>query len=261
MARHAFFSFHYQNDVWRSNVVRNCNALDVGVDTTFFDGVEREEVKSNSREEIKSWIDEQLQQTSVTAIIIGEKTADRDFIQYEVKRSIERGNGVVGVRVHDIPDENGETSPKGPNPLDEFVIERDGEWVQVSDIFETYQFSQDNGQERLGEWLEEGAKIANRLADEEQGSIHHIDSVTELPDTDKVRSGYGNSINQGSGDFFKIAGMGVALAVGKVIYKMWQGKSLEQSMNELRDEVLQAINEALPEETPEGDDPDPWNIN
>lgn len=261
MARHAFFSFHYQNDVWRSNVVRNCNALDVGVETTFFDAVEREEVKSDSREEIKNWIDEQLRQTSVTALIIGEKTADRDFIRYEIKRSIERGNGVVGVRVHDIPDENGETSLKGPNPLDEFVIKRDGEWVQVSDIFETYRFSRDNGQEKLGKWLEEGADIATSLSDSEQRSIHHISSVSDLPDADKVRSGYRSNIDQSPKPVAAALTAGLTVAGSKILYKVYQGKSFEESMNELVDETQQVIDEVLVNESTEDDDFDPWGIN
>ncbi|WP_132282769.1 TIR domain-containing protein [Natranaerovirga hydrolytica] len=38
---------------------------------------------------MKEWIDEQLKGTFVTVILIGNETADRKYVQYEIKKSAE----------------------------------------------------------------------------------------------------------------------------------------------------------------------------
>ena len=44
---------------------------------------------------IKAWIDQQLHGTSVTAVLIGSHTCSSKYVQYEIDKSIERGNGLL----------------------------------------------------------------------------------------------------------------------------------------------------------------------
>jgi hypothetical protein len=57
-----------------------------------------EKAKAKSDDAIKRLINDGLQNTSVTVVFIGAKTARRKFINYEIDKSIERGNGLVGIR-------------------------------------------------------------------------------------------------------------------------------------------------------------------
>ncbi|MBQ5557445.1 MAG: TIR domain-containing protein [Aeriscardovia sp.] len=41
------------------------------------------------------WVDNQLDGTSVTVVLIGSETLNRPFVQYEICESIQRGNAVV----------------------------------------------------------------------------------------------------------------------------------------------------------------------
>ena len=54
-------------------------------------------------------IREQLKGTSVTVVLIGDKTCDSDAVAYEVEQSLKKdtANGILGIRLHDgvrVPD-------------------------------------------------------------------------------------------------------------------------------------------------------------
>jgi len=43
-----------------------------------------EQVKRRGKEEVHRWIDEHLNGTSVTIVLIGVETASRDYVKYEI---------------------------------------------------------------------------------------------------------------------------------------------------------------------------------
>ena len=104
MARKVFFSFHYEEDINRSMVVRNNGTTKDFVG--FIDKAEFESVKKQGNQAIYNWIDNQLKGTSVTVVLIGEETLNRPFVQYEIQKSIEKGNAIIGVFIHNIKDMN-----------------------------------------------------------------------------------------------------------------------------------------------------------
>ena len=87
MAKRTFFSFHYKQDVWRAGVVRNSWVTKEREAAGFFDSAEWEKVKKKADPDIEKWIDGQLTGTSVTAVLIGEKTYGRKWINYEITAS------------------------------------------------------------------------------------------------------------------------------------------------------------------------------
>lgn len=113
--RSVYFSFHYA-DVWKANVVRNSGVV-IGVRSAgFADGSLWEEAKLKSKKALERIIEDGLSGSSVTAVLIGRETADRDWVKYEVKRSIARGNALLGVYIDRIPDRNGKTARRGAVP-------------------------------------------------------------------------------------------------------------------------------------------------
>lgn len=180
MVRRVFFSFHYGRDVWRVNQIRNSWVTSTEREAAgFFDAAEQEEIKRTTDEKIQKWINEQLHGTSVTVILIGNETADRDWVHYEIKKSIERGNGIVGVKIHSLKDKEGSTDLSGTNPLKKFVVE-DGDKVRtLSNIFSTYDWKRDNGRENIGEWVEEAAENADSLSREQQNTVRRRESISE----------------------------------------------------------------------------------
>lgn len=114
--RHVFFSFHYQRDIWRANIIRNSGVVIGESAAGFRDASLWEEAKKKGDAEIKKLIDGGLVGTSVTVVLIGAETANRKYVNYEIDKSIERGNGLLGLQVHNIKDQNGNTSYSGSTP-------------------------------------------------------------------------------------------------------------------------------------------------
>lgn len=117
--RRVFFSFHYERDVWRATNVRKAGAVDARAAAGWNDGSIWEEAKRKGRSAIERMIDEGLKGTSVTAVLIGAETASRPWVTYEIEQSIKRGNGLLGIRIHDVKDQYGKRGSRGsiPQPL------------------------------------------------------------------------------------------------------------------------------------------------
>ena len=147
MARCVFFSFHYA-DIWRVNVVRNSHVVDGIAVAGFQDASLWEEAKKKGDAAVKKMIDQALVGTSVTCVLIGEKTSQRDYVDYEIEKSIERGNGLFGVRIHNIKDQNQKTGLWGAAPqalinasapVHDWDKDKFGTWVE-----EAYKKAQEN---------------------------------------------------------------------------------------------------------------------
>jgi hypothetical protein len=119
MARNVFFSFHYDNDCWRTQQIRNIGFLDgskpVSANTW-------EEVKKGGDAAIERWIASQLDGRSCTVVLVGAETANRPWVIHEIVKSWNLGKGVVGIRVHSLKDSSGRQSLAGPNPFDSVTV-------------------------------------------------------------------------------------------------------------------------------------------
>jgi len=141
MARRVFFSFHYQNDIWRTNVVRKSNIVEGSFAAGFQDASLWEKARTEGDAAIKKLIDAAIQGTTVTVVLIGEKTANRKYVRYEIEQSIAKKNGLLGIHIHNILDSNSKPATKGavPAALKEagalvFDWDRDkfGGWVEAA---------------------------------------------------------------------------------------------------------------------------------
>src|SRR2546428_6298895 len=116
MPRKVFFSFHYERDIWRTNVVRNSGVVEGSAAAGFYDASLWEEAKKKGDADVKKLIDKGLSGTSVTVVLIGAETSQRKYVDYEIEQSIARGNGLLGIYISGIKDSNGNTDFQGPAP-------------------------------------------------------------------------------------------------------------------------------------------------
>jgi len=160
MARRVFFSFHYENDINRAMTVRN-SWVTHGVEKAgFVDKAEFENIQRQGQKAIENWIDNQLNGTSVTVVLIGSDTLNRDFVQYEIRKSIEKGNGIIGVKIHNIKDMQTQLTSQLCN-LHTIV----GVWseskknIYFDEIADgIYDYASQDGYNKLGDWVEAAAK-------------------------------------------------------------------------------------------------------
>ena len=163
MARKTFFSFHYKNDVVRANHVRKSNVTKDDINAMgFVDSAEFEEVERQGDAAIKKWIDAQLSGTSVTVVLIGSQTSTRDYVKYELQKSYAKGNGMLGIYIHQCKDFSGKPDVKGSNQFGEIGKDADGKPVYFSVSYPCYDWIADDGYNNLGKWIEAAAKKAGR---------------------------------------------------------------------------------------------------
>jgi len=157
--RKVFFSFHYERDIWRVAQVRNCNVVTKSYQKNeFLDKAQWETIKRGGDAAIKRWINAQLNGTSVTIVLIGAETYRRPYVNYEIKQSFIRGNGLLGIYIHNVKNQFGLTDRQGLNPFDNFRLGR----KNLSAYVETYDWVYDFGRNNIQTWIERAAIRAGR---------------------------------------------------------------------------------------------------
>lgn len=156
--RQVFYSFHYDNDVFRVQQIRNIGALE---DNKPVSANEWESVKRGGEVSIKKWIDDNLRYKSCVVVLVGEETSNRKWVRYEIEKAWELGKGLVGVYIHNLKDPRTGKSSKGKNPFDQFELHDGTKLSSVVKCYnpnpnDTYNDIKDN----LEDWIEEA--IASR---------------------------------------------------------------------------------------------------
>lgn len=166
MARKVFYSFHFQEDCWRTGQVRNIGTIEGNKPIRDNDW---EEVKRKGDNVIKNWIDNQLYGTSCVVVLIGNQTANRKWVKYEIQRAWEMGKGVLGIYIHKLLDQDGKDSVIGLNPFRELWVETKGGRKNLEDFVHVYYPLGNNSkevyreiEENLAKWVE-GAIIMRAL--------------------------------------------------------------------------------------------------
>lgn len=118
--RQIFYSFHFYNDVMRVQQIRNIGALE---DNKPVSASEWEEVKRKGEASIKKWIDDNMRYRSCVVVLVGEETANRPWVQYELKKAWEDDKGLLGIYIHNLKCPRNGKSNKGQNPFDQFTFD------------------------------------------------------------------------------------------------------------------------------------------
>ena len=175
--RQVFYSFHFANDVWRVQQVRNMGMLE---GNTPVSPNEWEEVKRKGSYAIRNWIDESMRYRSCLVVLYGQETYSREWVQYEIEHAWNSGKGVAAISIDRLADRFGKQSFKGKNPLSNFVLNtssgkiRKWTWsqygernlVDIAPTFDTFYLRSDDAyndiKEHLEGVIEEAIRIRNR---------------------------------------------------------------------------------------------------
>jgi hypothetical protein len=117
MARSSFVSFHYQRDHWRVQQILQMGALDEQVELP---AQAWEEVKRKGDRAVEAWIDGEMNYKQSVIVLIGNETASRKFVRYEIKRAWEIKKPMLGIRIHGLKDANQTTDEPGRDPFELF---------------------------------------------------------------------------------------------------------------------------------------------
>ena len=147
MARRVFYSFHYKPDATRASQVRQIGALEGNRPASDNDW---EEITGGGDTAIKDWIASQMKGRSCTVVLVGEKTANRKWINHEIAESWNAGMGVVGIRIHGLKNMAEEIASKGNDPFD-YITFGDPK-RKLSDVVKCYNPAGSNSKERYA-WI------------------------------------------------------------------------------------------------------------
>ncbi len=143
-----FFSFHYDDVIsFRANVVRNHGLTKETGQAGFFDASIWEDAELHGDAAVKRLIDSNLENTTVTCVLIGSNTWSRKWVRYEIMKSYDRGNALFGVHINGITDKNHQTFSQGSDPFkylgfyidkygkrDDYQEIKNGNWVTYLDL-------------------------------------------------------------------------------------------------------------------------------
>jgi len=147
MARKVFFSFDYKN-VYKANQIKNLPGIEPSAAAGFENSALWDDQKVRGDLEVEAMIQTALEGTTVSVILISQGSTARKYINYEIYQSLARGNGLVAVQIHALPDETGKLDVPGDIPS------------QIADNgFKAYKYTT---QEDLSAWIEEAARIAGK---------------------------------------------------------------------------------------------------
>lgn len=162
--RQIFYSFHFDNDVFRVQTIRNIGALE---DNKPVAPNEWEEVKRRGDNAIEKWIDDNMKYRSCVVVLVGEKTYERPWVRYEIKKAWNDGKGLLGIYVHNFkcaktikgnPSLSGKCS-QGTNPFSKFAL--DGK--NMSELIPCYNPDPNDPyktvKENLESWVEKAIQL------------------------------------------------------------------------------------------------------
>lgn len=140
--RHVYFAFHYKSDIFRVNQVRKSGLLFGAHSVGFADRSLWEKAKTTGPKSLERLILDGLSGTTATVVLIGEGTADRRWVRFEIKESVKRNNALIGVRIHHLVDHLGRASRRGRAP-------------ELLNQIEVPIYDWDASAHDLGEWVEQ----------------------------------------------------------------------------------------------------------
>jgi hypothetical protein len=160
MARKVYFSFHYERDVVRVSRVRNSNVVSSNYQpSAFLDHADWESIQKGGDVEIKKWIDNQLNGSTVTCVLIGRFTDTRKWVHYEIQQSILRKNALLSVFIHNMQDFNGNTDGPGFNPMRNYKIGNS----DLELIAPAYDWDLNDGYKNFGLWIDEAVTSFKKI--------------------------------------------------------------------------------------------------
>lgn len=113
--RQIFYSFHFDNDVMRVQLVRNMGAIEGNTPVSAQDW---ESVKKGGDKAIKKWIDDNMNYRSCVVVLIGEETSKRPWVKHEIQKAWADKRGVLGVYIHKLKCPNNGIGTQGANPFE-----------------------------------------------------------------------------------------------------------------------------------------------
>lgn len=136
-----FISYHYDSD---NKIAREITDI-INSDKINIFTVVRENEKKKDAEIIKNWVDEEIKKTRITILLISAETLDRQFVTYELSKSLLNGNSIIPILIDSK--KNAFTEEYINEVKQKLNIELPGRNLRIRKWF------QENGKDNILRWL------------------------------------------------------------------------------------------------------------
>lgn len=109
-----FYSFHFDKDVFRVQQIRNMGVVDGDEPVSANDW---ETIKRKGDAAVEKWIGDNMAYRRCVIVLIGEETASRPWVQYEIRKAWNDHRGLFGIHIHNLRDPRNGTCSQGTNPF------------------------------------------------------------------------------------------------------------------------------------------------
>jgi hypothetical protein len=157
--RKVFYSFHFDNDVMRTQQIRNIGAIegDEPVSPNKW-----EEIKKKGDAAIENWIDENMKYKDCVIVLVGQQTAYRKWVKREIEKAWEKGKGLMGIYIHNIRCPRTGTCTQGVNPFDQFTLNNGAKLSGIVKCYDpNYWDAYNDIANNIEKWIEEAIQIRN----------------------------------------------------------------------------------------------------
>lgn len=159
MKRQVFYSFHYANDAMRVQQIRNMGVIEGNTPASPNNW---ETIKITGDRAIEKWIDENMKYRSCVIVLVGEETANRKWVKYEIQKAWQEKKGLFGIYIHNLRDPRTGTCRKGKNPFDNFTF-NDRPFSEIVPCYDPHSWDAYNDiKNHLDQWIENAIAIRNR---------------------------------------------------------------------------------------------------
>jgi len=151
--RQIFYSFHYNNDVFRVQQIRNMGIFDENPPALVN---EWEKIKKDGDNAIKKWIDDNMFYRSCVIVLVGSETANRKWVKYEIEKAWSEEKAIFGIYIHNLKCPINGTSSKGENPFEKITATKGGIIKCYNpDVWEPYNDIRNN----IEKWIEDAIRF------------------------------------------------------------------------------------------------------
>lgn len=156
MSKECFFSFHYKPDNWRVSQVKQIGAIN---EQPLLASNEWEEIKKDGDKAVEKWITDNMKDKKCLVVLVGENTAGRRWVKYEIKKAWKDGLGILAIHIHNLKDSSSNQAKKGADPFTGLTV--DGEAVKgtvYDPPYSTSTYVYDHIKDNIEEWVSNAIK-------------------------------------------------------------------------------------------------------
>jgi len=162
--RKVFYSFHFDNDVMRTQLVRNIGAIEGDKPVSPNEWEEARRTPGG----IERWIDSNMKYKSCVIVLVGTDTSERPWIQYEIQKGWNDGKGLLGIYIHNLKDPRTSQYPplfgrcrQGLNPFSRFTIKNGLNLANIAKCYDPGSDAYSVIATNIESWVEEAISIRN----------------------------------------------------------------------------------------------------